>query len=48
MIPQEPNIRQVLSARELPDVLAAMEALKQWMQEYPDDQGMRDGFEQLF
>lgn len=40
-------IRQALSARELPDVLAATEALRQWMQEHPDDQGMRDGFEQL-
>ena len=40
-------IRQILSARELPDVLAAMEALRQWMREHPDDQGMRDGFEQL-
>lgn len=40
--------RQVLSARGLPDVLAAKEALRQWMQDHPDDQGMREGFEQLF
>ena len=40
--------RRVLSARGLPDALAAKEALRQWMQDHPDDQGMRDGFEQLF
>ena len=40
--------RRVLSARGLPDVLAAKEALRQWMRDHPDDQGMREGFEQLF
>ena len=40
--------RRVLSARGLPGVLVAKEALRQWMQDHPDDQGMRAGFEQLF
>ena len=40
--------RRVLSARGLPDVLVAKEALRQWMQDHPDDQGMRAGFGQLF
>ena len=40
-------IRQVLGARTLPTIAEASQALGQWMQERPDDQGMRDGFEAL-
>lgn len=40
-------IRQVLGARTLPAIAEASQALRQWMQERPDDQGMRDGFEAL-
>ena len=39
---------QVLGARDLEDVLAATQALKEWIQTYPEEQNyMRDGFEQL-
>ena len=40
-------IRHVLGARTLPAIAEASQALSQWMQECPDDQGMRDGFEAL-
>ena len=40
-------IHQVLGARTLPTIAEASRALKQWMQDHPDDQGMRDGFEAL-
>lgn len=46
--PRERLNRRVLSARGLPDVLAAKEALRQWMRDHPDDHGMRYGFEQIF
>lgn len=39
---------QVLGARNLEDVLAATQALKEWIQTYPEErEWMRDGFEQL-
>ena len=44
---RERLIRQVLGARTLPAIAEASQALRQWMQERPDDQGMRDGFEAL-
>ena len=40
-------IHQVLRARSLPAIDEASHALTQWMQEHPEDQGMRDGFEAL-
>ena len=38
---------QVFSARTLPEIAAAGEALHQWLREHPEEQGMRDGFEVL-
>lgn len=38
---------QVLGARKLEDVLAAKQALREWIAAHPEDEGMRDGFEQL-
>lgn len=40
-------ITQVLSARTLPQIAAATEALSQWLKEYPDETGLEDGFGQL-
>ena len=37
----------VLSARALPDVLKAQQVLRDWIKAHPEDEGMRDGFEQL-
>ena len=37
----------VLSARTLPDVLNAQQVLRAWIKAHPEDEGMRDGFEQL-
>jgi hypothetical protein len=39
--------RQVLGAKTLPEVLAATEALREWMRAHPEEDFMRDGFEQL-
>lgn len=39
--------RQVLSARKLPDVYEAQQMLREWVRAHPEDEGMRDGFEQL-
>jgi len=39
---------QVLSANTLLEIEAAKDALRQWMQAHPEEQGMRDGFEQLY
>ena len=38
---------QVLSARLLPEIEAARQALREWLQTYPEEKGMRAGFEQL-
>ena len=38
---------QVLRARTLPEVFAAQQALRDWIRAHPEDEGMRDGFEQL-
>ncbi len=38
---------QVLSATTLAEVSAAWRALKEWIAKYPEEEGMRDGFEQL-
>lgn len=37
----------VLSAHSLPDVLKAQQVLRAWIEKHPEDEGMRDGFEQL-
>lgn len=39
---------QVLSANTLPEIEDAKKALREWMRAHPDEQGMRDGFEQLY
>ncbi len=38
----------VLSARTLSEVEAAKQVLRDWLKGHPDEQGMRDGFEQLY
>lgn len=38
---------KVLSATTLPDVLAATQALRDWIKAHPEDAGMADAFEQL-
>jgi hypothetical protein len=40
-------IRQTLSATTLLEIEAAWQALQDWMQIHPEDEGMRAGFEQL-
>ena len=39
---------QVLSADTLPEIEAATQVLREWMKAYPEEQGMRAGFEQLY
>jgi len=39
--------KKVLSARSLPDVREAQQVLRDWIKDHPEDEGMRDGFEQL-
>ncbi len=38
----------VLSARTLPQLESAKQVLHNWIEAHPDEQGMRDGFEQLY
>ena len=38
----------VLSARTLPKIEAAKQVLRDWLKAHPEEQGMRDGFEQLY
>jgi len=38
---------KVLRARSLPDVQEAQQTLRDWIKAHPEDEGMRDGFEQL-
>jgi hypothetical protein len=40
-------IRRVLGARTRTEITSARLALREWMKVHPDEQGMRDGFEQL-
>jgi hypothetical protein len=44
---REPVTKMVLSARRLPDITEAQRALWDWIKAHPEDEGMRDGFEQL-
>lgn len=44
---REELMTQILRARTLSEVAQATQALTCWMQDYPEDQGMRDGFEHL-
>lgn len=44
---REALTEQVLDATTLPEVLAAMQALRVWIREHPEDEGMSDAFEQL-
>ena len=39
---------QVLSANTLPEIEAAKQILRAWMKDHPEEQGMREGFEQLY
>lgn len=39
--------QQTLGARTLPDIAAAQQASRDWIAAHPEDEGMRDGFEQL-
>lgn len=39
---------QVLSADTLQEIEAAKQVLRDWLRAHPDEQGMRDGFEQLY
>jgi len=41
-------IDQVLDATTLPEIFAARHALQDWVQAYPNDLGIVDGFEQLY
>ena len=38
---------QVMDATTLAEVLTATQALKAWIEAHPEDEWMRDGFEQL-
>jgi hypothetical protein len=44
---REAVTKMVLSARRLPDIMEAQQALWDWIRVHPEDEGMRDGFEQL-
>jgi len=44
---REAVTKLVLRARVLPDVLKAQQVLRAWIKAHPEDEGMRDGFEQL-
>ena len=44
---REAITKMVLSVRALPDVLKAQQGLRAWIKAHPEDEGMRDGFEQL-
>ena len=39
---------QVLQANTLPEIEVAKQVLRDWLKAHPDEQGMRDGFEQLY
>ncbi len=52
MKPQLDDLRdrltnQVLDATTLPEIFAAQQALCAWIKKHPEEEGMRDGFEQL-
>jgi hypothetical protein len=38
---------QVLSATSREEIAAAWKALQEWIARFPEEEGMRDGFEQL-
>ncbi len=40
--------RQVLQANSLLEIEAAKQVLRDWLKAHPAEQGMRDGFEQLY
>ncbi len=39
---------QVLGATTLPEITAAKQALREWIKAHPEEEGMRDAFEQLY
>ncbi len=44
---RERVIAQVLDATTLSEISTAHQVLRDWMTTHPEEQGMRDGFEQL-
>ena len=38
---------QLLDATTLPEIAAAKQALRDWLKAHPEDEWLRDGFEQL-
>ena len=40
-------IDQVLGATTLDEITSARQALRDWIKAYPEEDGLRDGFEQL-
>ena len=45
---RERLLEQVLNADTLSEIEDAKKVLREWMRAHPDEQGMRDGFEQLY
>lgn len=44
---RERVINQVLDATTISEIEVARHILREWMMTHPEEQGMRDGFEQL-
>ena len=44
---RERLLNQVLDARTLTEIDAATHALREWLRQYPEDTGLREGFEGL-
>ena len=44
---REELLNQIMEARTLPQIEAAKQALRSWLQCHPDEPGMADGFEML-
>ena len=45
---REQVLEQVLSANTLPEIAAAKQILRRWLEKHPEEVGMRAGFEQLY
>ena len=46
-VAREQVTKRVLSARTLPEIFSAQQLLRDWIRTHPEEEGMRDGFEQL-
>lgn len=44
---REELLNQMMEARTLPQIEAAKQALRCWLEQYPEEPGMADGFEML-